>query len=441
MLKRSKYSLFWETEGNGVLLGYNFLTNGFVKVGPAEKAKVLAYFNDPESAEQNDPLVKGLMEGSFLIDSDFDEMTYLRYRNNRGRYNSQTLALSLVPTTGCNFACNYCYEKIADAKSMTAEVQHNIINWLEKSAAGYKNISITWYGGEPLLCSDMVVKLSQKIRDIGRENKAAVILSMVTNGYLLNPRMTDQLAGLDFESIQITIDGMGATHDARRPLKSGQGTYDRIMENISYAAAKLKNITIRVNLDRENCGEAGRLMDYFIQQNWGKKVKFYFAKVEDYTEACSDYAGKCLTLADFSREDVELSRMALAKDLMLAKIPGIKFNFCGGDFVNGYVIGPEGEIHKCWETIGMKEQVVGQLKTEGPEVNGRFYDWVTYDPIDRECADCQFLPACMGGCPAARFLKRKNKQCNPLKHNFKDMLEIYYNYKIKHPDAELVPQE
>jgi uncharacterized protein len=437
MLKSSKYNILWEKAGsdNASFFAFNFLSQGFAKLNQEDYEKAKAILADPALADANDPLTQDLIKGSFLLDERFDEKAYLRYRNNIGRYNDQMLLVSLVPTTACNFTCDYCYEKVSSAKTMSREVRDNFLNWIEAASNKYKTISVIWYGGEPLLCRDILFGISERLKEIGKENGCNIILSLVTNGYLLDSGTADKLAGLDFEKVQITVDGTRETHDVRRRLKDGTGTYDKIIENINQAATRLKNVTIRVNVDKSNYTEAEGVMDFFIRQNWGKRVKFYFARVSDYTEACADYAGKCLSIVNFSRETVELARLAMNKGLLLANAPSIKYNYCGGDHINGFVLGPEGEIYKCWESVGIKDQIVGQLTANGPQKYGSFYKWVTYDPMDAQCEDCEFLPSCMGGCPAAKLLNKGKDSCNPLKHSYRQMLEIYYDYKNKQQEA------
>ena len=86
---------------------------------------------------------------------------------------------------------------------------------------------------------------------------------------------------------------------------------------------------------------------------------------------------------------------------------------CGATCLNSYVIGPEGELYKCWVDVGNKERIVGSvldMKINNEYllanylVNANMYD-------DDACKQCMLLPICNGGCPIRR-LNNKKKNLN-----------------------------
>ena len=65
-----------------------------------------------------------------------------------------------------------------------------------------------------------------------------MIVNIITNGLLLTREVVDRLTPYGLNGVKITLDGDRATHDRMRPLRGGQGTFDRIVANIRQVAHK-----------------------------------------------------------------------------------------------------------------------------------------------------------------------------------------------------------
>ena len=57
-------------------------------------------------------------------------------------------------------------------------------------------------------------------------------INIITNGLLLTPEMVDRLIPFGLNGIKITLDGDRDTHNQMRPLRGGQGTFDKIIDNV-----------------------------------------------------------------------------------------------------------------------------------------------------------------------------------------------------------------
>jgi len=91
--------------------------------------------------------------------------------------------------------------------------------------------------------------------ELAGENHVKYSSNIVTNGYLLDGDVAEELKGYGVHHAQITLDGSKTTHNKRRPLKGGGPTFSRILSNIA-AASKHLDIAIRVNVDKRNQHEA-----------------------------------------------------------------------------------------------------------------------------------------------------------------------------------------
>ena len=157
------------------------------------------------------------------------------------------------------------------------------------------------------------------------------------------------------------IDGLKEKHDKKRYLVSGKGTFDKIVENIDNLLAKnnMIYVGIRVNIDVNNAD------DYI------KVVAYFYEKYKHLEQRVSMHPGFLTNETGCIPADCVFDSKKKAKFLMwLYKKYGVNaMGLFPLDFRyecpirNPYhlTIGPEGEIYKCWNDIGIKEQVVGSL--------------------------------------------------------------------------------
>ena len=69
---------------------------------------------------------------------------------------------------------------------MSVTVQDNIIEFVKKNIYRYKDMRVEWFGGEPLLCMDIIEKLSASFIEICRKAHKGYSAGITTNGYLLS---------------------------------------------------------------------------------------------------------------------------------------------------------------------------------------------------------------------------------------------------------------
>ena len=110
-------------------------------------------------------------------------------------------------------------------------------------------------------------------------------------------------------------------------------------------------------------------------------------------------------------------------------------NECAVRSPYSYTIGPEGELYTCWENIGKKEFIIGQLSDNGEieitnEIEYNKYVGAADYINDKKCLDCFFFPICNGGCPEKRLLNKYKKTkfdvCSVHKGNIEEILQNHY---------------
>lgn len=351
-------------------------------------------FTDPELKEQ-------LKENGVLLEDSFDEMGFLKYFHYKTKFSNETLYLTVAPTLDCNFACPYCYENRRKGR-MSPEVQDAIITFIEDAAKrGTKVIDLSWYGGEPLLYPDIIEDLGRRILAVAERNSCSIRSHMVTNGYLLTPKIVELLDEIGVTKVQITLDGLKEHHDVRRPLCSGKGTFDRILGNLSLFEAFPIEVAVRMNVDRQNCGDFASLKRV-IDGLGNPNITLYPSPVEDINKDTINEVSDFMSAEEFDNFTLKACEEGglSAEDF---SVMDDRFCFCTAETENCYVIDEQGDVFKCWDEVGRKEYRCFNLTDPDSIDYLAIAKYLVSDPFaDEACRECVFLPLCFGGCKFQR---------------------------------------
>lgn len=421
-MKVSDYNFFFPYENdNDKLIAYNSFSNSLALI---EKNKYEKYkrFAEDGVAINDESLVEQLKQGGFLIDDNCNERDLLKFRMLRSRYRTDSLSLTIATTADCNFRCAYCYEKdVIKPDYMTEKVEEAIIKLVESHIQNISLLSVSWYGGEPLMNIGTIERLSRKFIELCEKNKVQYNAGIVTNGYLLTKDNLQLLNDLKVTSLQITLDGNEEIHNKRRPLADGSGTFKTIIGNLISNKDILPHVALRINIDKNNA-DSGREITKILENNQLlDKVKPYLGRVisdDDMYET-----KKCFNSCDFSKEEFKYFNEFANEDTYMLHYPRAIRNYCGADSLNSFVIAADGRLYKCWHDIGNYSRCIGKLD-EGMNENRQVYlDYMLFDPTtDKECSKCNLLPICMGSCPNMRV--NKTDKCSTYKFVLDSFLSV-----------------
>ena len=330
--------------------------------------------------------------------------------------------LTICPTMDCNFSCPYCFENHRPGK-MSLAVQDDVAALAGRmlDTAGGKMLNVTWFGGEPLLAPDVIERLSKQLMALAGEKGAGYSAGIITNGYLLNQKNIDMLSRCLVRSCQVTIDGLGAAHDAARHLTNGGPTFERIAGNLRNGKIPFK-VNIRQNVQESNMDTIAEVEAYVreLAEASGNQIEYGPAPVSG-NEATEERGGRVGLLCETNLTEVGLIQEA--KRFMTGR-----GHYCGAQTLFSVGIDEDGRLFKCWEAAG----------TDGLSF-GNAHDWNPADPLntaadpeqltmylntalpttDEECRQCVWLPLCVGGCPHRRLFY--GRSCIP----FRDQPERY----------------
>jgi putative peptide-modifying radical SAM enzyme len=163
--------------------------------------------------------------------------------------------LYLIIVTGrCNLNCTYCGGSISN-DIMPSEITYSLedlFSFLERDSEA----SIAFYGGEPLLRTDLIEKIVQ-----GTEVRHYILQ---TNGLLLH-RLSDSVLK-KLNTILVSVDGIKEVNDTYRG-----DVYDKVMENINSIRRKFRGELIARMVATEKTDifrDVSHLLNHFEYVHW-----------------------------------------------------------------------------------------------------------------------------------------------------------------------------
>ncbi|RLE66156.1 MAG: putative peptide-modifying radical SAM/SPASM domain-containing protein [Thermoprotei archaeon] len=294
--------------------------------------------------------------------------------------------LFYIFTTGkCNLKCRYCGGSFPEnlVPWRTRYRVEDLARFLEED----EDLTIAFYGGEPLLNVEFIKKLMEKI-----DAKHWVIQ---TNGLLI--KKLEEKYWRKFDAILLSIDGVREVTDYYR----GIGVYDKVLE----AARYLKSISVEADLiARMTVSEQTRLyrdvvhllsLDIFDHVHWQLDViwsdrwidfdswleKSYLPDLKKLVNlwATKLREGTVLGIAPF---------LGIIKAMFFEDLPAPP---CGSG-VEAFAIKTDGTILACPIAVDVEWAKIGDIKNTGLENLRRLFK------IEEPCSNCNVFKYCRGRC-------------------------------------------
>jgi uncharacterized protein len=430
----------------------NTLTDAQVIVPPSVVALLDSLDGAPLrsfDAEEREALAT-LTELGFLVESREADRQALDAYFDTIRHDASQLRLTVLTTLQCNFACGYCFQGDHDdhnrnAHKMSLETAAQVVAHAEAQLDAVKpeRLALTFFGGEPLLNLPAVYYLAEHVHAAAAARGVPLSISIITNGLLLTPSVVYRLVPYGLRAVKVTLDGDKEAHDRKRPLRGGQGTFDKILDNVRAVADKVA-ISIGGNFDAENADSYPGLLDYLAAQPFASKIaKVNFKPIIGgapavaapapkpakpskltgiipLTPVAADGAllgGTCMSAAGAGTQATARAGSACdtchfvdetmgflreeTKKRGFPTIDGVHMGPCEIHRKHAQTIGPGGEIYACPGFTGEAAYQTGHvaaaptpLQVKAAERFDRIGAW-------RNCGDCSFIPVCAGGCSVA----------------------------------------
>ena len=390
--------------------------------------------DESELTELERETVEQLSEHGFIVSSREEERAELRNFFREVREGRDTLKITVLTTLQCNFACDYCiqgdhgdYNK--HAAKMSLDMAGRVSEWVEGrlDAIAPERLVVTFFGGEPLLNMPVLYYLAERLHAASQARGVRLLINIVTNGLLLTREMVERLNPLGLNGIKITLDGDRDAHNRSRPLRGGQGTFDRIIAN-TRAVADITSIAVGGNFEADTADSYPALLDFLAAQDFAPRLqKVTFKPVirekraakgiipltvvgsggsegKPLNGACMTTAGTGVSRACDSCDVVDEQMSFLREETKkrgFQTADGVHMGPCEIHKGHAHTIGPDGSLFACPGFAGEALQSIGHIdgraeayRTQALRNFERLAAW-------EQCHDCAFIPVCAGGCTVA----------------------------------------
>lgn len=415
------------------LLLYNTRTTAMITLsrGVYERIFVMQDFSDANLTEQ-------LVESGFLVRSRHDETKILDEARHKFM-NNQHQHVTILTTTNCNARCDYCFESGIERYDMTRSTADGVIAFI-KNTLQNKELSIMWFGGEPLLNFEIVTYITCQLRRLGYELSSSV----TTNGSLLTQEMIDFLKiNSKRTAIQFSLDAVtdGEYYAAKRYVNfTPDNAFNNVINNIILSLESGVRTDIRFNFIAsriEAAINAYSKVHQLISNHDLSKAYLFLAPldVNDKREIVSNFHDEGMEHPYLQVIKTQISRgFPLRAGLQVGNSDRLAAfglmpdcSSCGMTAMNSFVIDADGTLYKCHRFAGKKHLSCGNI-IDGIDEDSTSYAMFKAAEIgDNECRACSILPICQGGCIAKRVLLGEDHKCHRIKQVKEELLKLYHS--------------
>ena len=387
------------------------------------------------TGEEREALATLTEHGFVVNDRDGERRKVERYFRNI-RESQEQLRVTVLTTLQCNFACDYCFQGDHGdhnkfAAKMTLETAARVVQWTEErlDAIRPESFVLTLFGGEPLLNLPAAYYLTEQLWQATQSRGVRMLVNVITNGLLLTPEVVDRLAPYGLNGVKITLDGDHDTHNRMRPLRGGQGTFDKIIENVRRVAGKCR-VSIGGNFDESSVDSYPALLDFLREQEFADKLaRVSFKPVireprpqtpkglipltvvgaegKPLNGTCMTSAGGGTSICDscnFLDDKMSFLREE-TKKRGFNTVDGVHMGPCEIHRQHAHTIGPDGAVYACPGFTGDPKLSTGHI--DGRQDARQAAAATRFETLAawKECNDCAFIPLCAGGCSTAAHME------------------------------------
>ncbi len=346
--------------------------------------------------------------GGRIALSPYDRCAGGTFSPRRTKRTPNPVYYHVILTDRCNLSCAYCRGRSFEDAGPEAHIPGLDLDLPEElgydPALLYRfleqdpDASLIFYGGEPLLRTDLVTEMVR--------HAPAKRFLVQTNGLLLDRIPGDVLGRIG--TLLVSIDGPREVTDRSR----GRGTYDRVMANLKEVAARgfAGEVIARMTV-AEGTDVAASVQ--FLSGNGD----YSFSSIHWQLDADLSSGPRCDGFPDWASGSynpgiLDLIRLWVGtmerdgqvprwypfidpmEDLLKGRTSGLR---CGAGYAN-LTIMTDGSIGPCPCMVGMKDFYLGHVSRSDPGVLPRAADTGPF------CQGCSIRDFCGGRCLYARVL-------------------------------------
>lgn len=306
------------------------------------------------------------------------------------------LFIVLVATTDCNLRCLYCYVDGGSKKIyMTTALVIETVNAFLKRCRRLEELTITFFGGEPTLNSDLIYKTVRYCNLLPIKARFRI----ATNGMVEN-NLWEFILENDF-AISLSMDGRPTINNLLRGSSTG-------LENkIKRLANEGKNFHVRSTITGINIYQFAEAVEWWADLG----VKLVHLEIVNAAKGrarenriyppCDELLAKEIgrTIETAGRKNIYLMNSAWMN------LQNPSDYFCDSCKGFQYIIFPDGNIGGCYmadpKDALLKKLVIGKIderKIVWNNNNKKLLNSISTSKMN-PCKNCEVRKTCGGGCP------------------------------------------
>ena len=389
------------------------------------------YFSLPEFYK----LIR-IMEDKKLIKSCFSP----RSKKDSPEPTIHLHSITLMISQECNLMCSYCYgsNNFHERMNLMSEgLAIDAINFLLSNSGQNRDLTICFFGGEPLINFSLIKKIVTYCRKKETETKK-FSFTMTSNGTILNNEIETYLQNNKIH-LQISIDGNQEEHDKNRLFSDNSGTYETVIKNTE-SMRKNSCVSARATITNSNLN----LISIFEHlENLGfDKVIMAPANNLLTEENHAKLLEENLKLLDFfcsliknGEYEKACKLSSLRSSLGKVHLEGRCSYACGAGSTM-VAVDVNGDIYPCQRYVSMNNYRMGNVKENEME-NIKFLEEIHIDN-HRQCSTCWAEYLCSGSCSYENLMATGNVNISTETscHNTKSLLEKLIDFYLSLEDGE-----
>lgn len=350
----------------------------------------------------------------------------------------------LYVTQDCNLRCRYCLTRrggnIKD-KYMSGAVARAAVDLFLEKASRAEDLTISLYGGEPLLNFDLVKEVVGYAGGKVKASGQRINYSMTTNGTLLTDEVIDFACRHRFR-ILLSLDGDRRIHDANRVFPDGSGSFDKVMSGLCRLKKRLSHVEAAAVV-RDLSPGLTRIASALVDLGVGIGDLAPAISIDGKFDFDDDNIGR------YCREFEEMVRHFMESDALMQPYSPITFSAvfksleeksrrdtaCIGG-IGKIAVDPDGHILPCDNFIGNPDFYIGHVST-GIDKERRQMFRPFRAANQSICRICWARYLCGGWCPYYSFARYGDLEkpletlCEMNRNYFEVALAVYSYYKKK----------
>ena len=347
--------------------------------------------------------------------------------------------LRLNVTEKCNLDCSYCFERVSNVyakkRNMSWEIAKESLD--KFIALNIKNqsseISIRFFGGEPLINWDLVVRCLDYNQTLIPDS-IKINYIMNTNGTLLTDEIAKKLAQHGV-AISLSLDGDEESHNKTRCYLDGRGSFAEVDKRIKHLTENKCQFNLSVVCSNENFPYLRNLIDYIDRKqtelDYGIPVNFNNIQICEKdtldTNTVEDKVAYLVDVLEYAREKGIYAFGGLTHFVFQKFINGYVGKYCGGTG-SELSVDPDGNVFPC---SGLDIQL-GTIHDLNAIFKSELYQGIANRGAGyiKQCEGCEIEGFCAGGCladviSASGSMDGDYDGCELQKHTFHELVKSY----------------